>query len=281
MLTLASRRGLLRDRLVFFADRDESRAILERVAPHEVVRLRHALADLRSLGLQVPVSETRTSWIDLTGHPDALLASMKKTCRYEIRRATRIRDRFTIQAGERAAEDFLRLYNEFVTWKGYTHPMRARRYRDYLALSDVHVAYLDGEPLVGHLNLRDEQTRRVRLAFSASNRSGGDEHRRLAGWVNRYLHWHEMLTYCGAGFETYDFGGVGDGRSSVARFKLSFGGEVEIGQSCVLAGPLARGPVAAFERIARVRRTVARGRAARRHRAIGDSRPHHARRPNI
>jgi hypothetical protein len=269
MLTVASQRGLLRDRLVFFADFDESRAIVERVVPHEVVRLRHALADLRSLALQVPLSETRTSRIDLTRHPDVLLADMSKTCRYEIRRAERIRGRFTIDAGERATEDFLGLYNEFVAWKGYTHPMRARRYQDYLAVSDVVVAYLDGEPLVGHLNLRDEQTRRVRIAFSASNRRGGDERRRLAAWVNRYLHWHELLMYRSAGFETYDFGGVGDGTSSVARFKLSFGGEAEVGHCCVVAGPLARGPVEAFERIAGVRRAMARGRSARRDRRGG------------
>jgi hypothetical protein len=264
MLTVASRRGLLRDRLVFFADLEQSRAMLENVSPHEVVRLRHALADLHSLNLRAPVTATRTSRIDLTRDPDALLAGMNQTCRYQIRRAERMRGGFRIDAGQRATEDFLGLYNDFVSWKGYTHPMRARRYRDFLAVSDVLVAYLDDEPAVGHLNLRDEQTLRVRMAFSASNRAGDEMKRRLAGWLNRYLHWHEFLMYRDAGFETYDFGGIGDGTSSLARFKLSFGGEAEVGYVCTAAGRLARGPAKAFERVASMRRAGVRKRASRR-----------------
>jgi hypothetical protein len=143
--------------------------------------------------------------------------------------------------------------------------MSRRRYRHYCAVSDVFVAYLDGEPLVGHLLLRDDQIRRVRLAFSASDRSRNEVKRRLTGPVNRYLHWREFLTYRGIGFETYDFGGIGDGSSSVARLKLSFGGDVEVGQLCVVAGPLARRPMQAFERVASVRRVLARGRARRRY----------------
>lgn len=245
---------------MFFADLGESRRIVERVAPNEVVRLRHALADLRSLGLRAPVSETRTPRIDLTRDPDALLADMNKTCRRHIRLAERMRDRIAIEAGEGAARDFLGLYNRFVSWKGYTHPMSRRRYRDYRAVSDVLVAYLDGEPFVGHVNMRDEQTRRVRMTFSASDRGDDQERRRLAAWVNRYLHWHEFLRYKDNGFEVYDFGGVGDGTGSLDRFKLSFGGEVEAGQACVVAGSLTRLPVAVFERVARVRRRLARAR---------------------
>jgi lipid II:glycine glycyltransferase (peptidoglycan interpeptide bridge formation enzyme) len=267
VLTVASRRGPLRDRLVFFADLDQSRAIIEGVAANEVVRLRHALGDLRSLGLRVPVSETRTSRIDLTRDPDALLADMGKTCRRHVRLAERVVDRIAIEAGERAAQDFLGLYNQFVSWKGYTHPMSRRRFRDYRAVSDVLVAYLDGKPFVGHLNMRDEQTRRVRMTFSASNRGGSDERRRLAAWVNRYLHWQEFLMYRDSGFRAYDFGGVGDGTSTLDRFKLSFGGEVEVGQACVVTGPLARLPVDAFDRVGRVRRAVARVRGGQRHAA--------------
>jgi len=61
-------------------------------------------------------------------------------------RTSRI-DRIAINARERANEDFLGLYNAFVKWKGCTHPMSRRRYRNYCAVSDVFVAYLDGEPL--------------------------------------------------------------------------------------------------------------------------------------
>jgi lipid II:glycine glycyltransferase (peptidoglycan interpeptide bridge formation enzyme) len=261
MLTVTSRRGPLRDRLVFFADRDEGRALVEGVGPRDVVRIRHALGDLRSLGLRAPITETRTSRIDLTSEPDALLADMGKTCRREIRLAEKIVDRIAIDASERAAKDFLDLYNRFVAWKGYTHPMSLRRYRDYRAVSDVLVAYLDDEPFVGHVNLRDETKRRIRLVFSASNRRDDQEKRRLAGWVNRYLHWHEFLVYRERGFEAYDFGGIGDGTSSLDRFKLSFGGDVEVGQACVVSGALARLPVEAFDRVALVRRAVARVRA--------------------
>ena len=132
-----------------------------------------------------------------------------KSCRYEIRRADKLGDRLRMdRGGPRARDDFFRLYNDFVAWKGYAKPMTPRRLGEYLEVSDAFVAYVDDVPLAAHLVGVDRSgAGRVRLIFSASARFIDGEMGKLASPVNRWLHWQELQRYQSEGIATYDFGG--------------------------------------------------------------------------
>jgi len=196
------------------------------------------------------VGRTVTSCIDLTASVDELLHNMAaKSCRYEVRRAEKLGDRLRFRTNDDAVRgDFFTLYNQFVEWKGYTKPITARRYHRYLQVGDVTVAYLDGVPVAGHLLVADHDVGRVRLVFSASARFAEGEAAERAGPVNRWLHWQEFLHYREAGLATYDFGG-GSSKSSIGRFKLSFGGEMEEGHCVAVEGTLVRGPLRSMEAV--------------------------------
>jgi hypothetical protein len=107
-----------------------------------------------------------------------------------------------------------------------------------LNVSDVWVIYFDERPIAGRLLVRDDTVKRVRMVLSPTSRLAGEEDARLSGTLNRYLHWHELMTYKDQGMQLYDFGGVGDGSSTIARFKLSFGGFRTQDYSYVFAGAL-------------------------------------------
>jgi hypothetical protein len=84
--------------------------------------------------------------------------------------------------------------------------------------------------------VRDEEVLRARLAFSASCRPDGPSHAALSGPLNRYLHWYEIRTYQDQRFRLFDFGGIEDRTTPIAKFKLSFGGFELVEHCYVLAG---------------------------------------------
>jgi hypothetical protein len=84
----------------------------------------------------------------------------------------------------------------------------------------------------------DEDSERVRMIFSPTSRLVSREDAQLSGMLNRYLHWQELLSYKARGIKFYDFGGIGDGSSTIARFKLSFGGFRAQDYSYVFSGAL-------------------------------------------
>jgi len=164
-----------------------------------------------------------------------LLKGMKKkSCLCMIRRAERMLDRVTIEIGsEKANRDFLIVYNDFTQAKGLPE-LSARWIQENSAHCETLVLYLEGNPLCGHLVLLDPETGIVRPLYSGSRRLESPEQAAACGMLNRYLHWQEMQRYYAQGFETYDFGGLG--QASIARFKLSFGGMVLIQHFYLLSG---------------------------------------------
>jgi Acetyltransferase (GNAT) domain len=259
MIVLDQWRGPLHDHLVFFAADGEPAELARRCRPYESFRIRHALGVGDVTGAR-RVSESTTSTVDLRPEPDEIYRSMDaKSCRYEIRRAEKLDDRLTLRRNDAvAAEHFLSLFNELVAWR-YTKPLSQRRFEQYLGVSDVFAAYVDEEPVAGHLVIRDRGAARLRLVFSVSTRFVEGPLQKLTGPVNRWLHWREMLLYRDEGYEAYDFGGVNP-NSPIGRFKLSFGGGIEHGRNVLIAGTLAALPLAAFEAAEAARRR--RGRRA-------------------
>jgi hypothetical protein len=273
VIRLETTRGPFRDSLTLFARADEARDLAADIPAFEVVRFRHALENLATAFPSARVAPTRTSTIDLRLDEAQLLARMDaKSCRYEIRKAEKLGDRVVIDHSARARRDFRGLFNEFVAVKEFSGPLGQARYDRYLRVSDVWMAYVDGEAIAGHLLVRDEASSRLRLVFSASARFRGEEQRRLSGPVNRLLHWREMLDYRASGFRTYDFGGLGSGKGPIVSFKTSFGGDEEVGFDCVIAGPLA-GAALRAERLVASGRGRAQSIVARvRHRLAVDGR---------
>ena len=78
-----------------------------------------------------------------------------------------------------------------------------------------------------HIFLRDAEAGRARLLHSANRRLQEPEKARLCADLNRFLHWHEVRVYRDDGFHLYDFGGINEDRTDgIARFKISFGGDL-------------------------------------------------------
>jgi hypothetical protein len=248
----------MRDHLVFFAHGDDVAGLARACRPYDLYRIRHAV-DVPASQPATRLRESVTSVIDLAQEPDSILRGMDaKSCRYEIRRAEKLGERLTLRRGDRQADgDFRALLAGLIEHTHHIRPPTTRRYGQYLAVSDVAVAYVDGTPVAGHLVARDPAERRARLVFSASVRHEAGEFQRLSGPVNRWLHWQELLLYGREGYTAYDFGGVNP-QSSIGRFKLSFGGELERGTNVVLAGSLARAPLAILDAAGRTSRGLRR-----------------------
>jgi hypothetical protein len=227
MVVIERSRWWWRDRLVFFATESEvhQQARADGVA---IITVRQSPARLNDLPGLLSRGTSRTTCIDLSRDPGELEGAMdKKSCRYEIRKARKMLDRLSIgiEAEPACPGGFLELYNSFVKAKKHTRPLSVARLADYASTSDVWGLRLDGRMVCGHLVVRDESSRRLRLIFSATTRLNGGEEAKLCGALNRLLHWTEIEHYQAAGWATYDFGGIGDGTDPIARFKLSFGGE--------------------------------------------------------
>jgi hypothetical protein len=255
VLTLDRWVGPLRDHLVFFADGKNVAELARGCRPYDLYRIRHAL-EVSPSQPATRLRESVTSVIDLTQEPDSILGGMDaKSCRYEIRRAEKLGERLTLQRNDAvAADDFRRLLEGLIEHTRHVRPPSRRRYEQYRAVSDIAVAYVDGTPVAGHLVARSADARRARLVFSASVRHEPGELQKLSGPVNRWLHWQELLLYRQEDYLAYDFGGVNP-RSSIGRFKLSFGGEIERGTNVVLAGSLSVVPLRLLDAVEGRRRT--------------------------
>jgi hypothetical protein len=228
MVTIRRRvSGVFRYRKAWFPAREELLEISRSLRWNEIVRFFAAPDDLPALPNLIARRRMRTLWVDLAGGPEKILEGMKrKSCRYEIRRAEKMLDGVTIEAGsEKSRQDFLVGYNDFAHAK-HLRKLRPPWLREYLPLADTFVLYLRNEPLCCHLLIRDAARGIVRLLDSGSRRLETPKDAAACGALNRYLHWHEMQRYQVEGFVTFDFGGIREPADPISRFKLSFGGAV-------------------------------------------------------
>ena len=229
----------MRDRLVFFPFEDDIAALIEELSVLSVVRIRQTEVALSHPSV-FSSGVFRTACIRLA-RDDDLLAGMNKTSRNEIRSVERLGDRVDVKInGDELAGDFLGLYRAFVRAKGHTHPLSARRLSEYLTVSDIWIACLDGRAACGHLFLRDDDTGRARFLYEGNLRFDDPAMAKMNSRLNRYLHWKALCHYRDRGFTLYDWGGIGDGIGPVAQFKLSMGGEPRVDRCYTLAGSLGR-----------------------------------------
>src|SRR5262249_34317019 len=114
----------------------------------------------------------------------------------DIRKADGLGSRVRIERNEKAPRsDFLSVFNEFARLKDGVRPISARLLRRYEPFSDRIVLYLDEQPSVVMLMLRDRGSGRVRGLYQGSRRLQDSAHARVIGNLNRFLHWHNMRAY--------------------------------------------------------------------------------------
>ena len=248
MLIVEGSRFAISDRMVFFPGEDQVRRLAADLGPLSLVRIRQTDVEVTDPNV-IHSSVFRTACLDIAREDDALLAGMSKTSRNEIHKVERLGERMrVVHGGTDLSATFLEMYRSFVRAKGHTHPLSARRLQEYLRVSELWIAYVDGEPVCGHLLLVDAEEGRTRFLYEANTRFGGEELARLHSPINRYLHLASFRNYRERGLRLFDWGGIGDGEGPVARFKLSLGGEPRQDRSYVLAGAVARVAYRAFSR---------------------------------
>ena len=230
--------GIVPYRAVFFPTDETLTELTERTKPTQMARLFWTATELRNANRVVRHEKTATVCIDLSGTLEALSKGVAKNTRYEIRQAEKLGDRIRIERnGPELTDKFLALFNDFVRSKPEVAAINHSMLRRYEAHADIFMAYLDGNPVCGHVLLRDVEIGRARLLYSASRRFDDRETARLSGTLNRFLHWHEICAYREERFSAYDLGGIKeDEADGITQFKMSFGGDVVKEHTYLCAG---------------------------------------------
>jgi hypothetical protein len=230
--------GIVPYRAVFFPTDETLTELTERTKPTQMARLFWTATELRNANRVVRHEKTATVCIDLSGTLEALSKGVAKNTRYEIRQAEKLGDRIRIERnGPELTDKFLALFNDFVRSKPEVAAINHSMLRRYEAHADIFMAYLDGNPVCGHVLLRDVEIGRARLLDSASRRFDDRETARLSGTLNRFLHWHEICAYREERFSAYDLGGIKEDKADgITQFKMSFGGDVVKEHTYLCAG---------------------------------------------
>jgi hypothetical protein len=230
--------GIVPYRAVFFPTDETLTELTERTKPTQMARLFWTATELRNANRVVRHEKTATVCIDLSGTLEALSKGVAKNTRYEIRQAEKLGDRIRIERnGPEVTDKFLALFNDFVRSKPEVAAINHSMLRRYEAHADIFMAYLDGNPVCGHVLLRDVEIGRARLLYSASRRFDDRETARLSGTLNRFLHWHEICAYREERFSAYDLGGIKEDKADgITQFKMSFGGDVVKEHTYLCAG---------------------------------------------
>lgn len=257
MVIVRTMRGPFQVMEVFYPRIDEIPVLVNNLSFNQIVYLRQMSVNLPRVQLAASYIPFETSLLDLNRDERNLLACMSRTCRYQIRKADDLACRVEVRENDSTAcRDFLSLHNQFVTLKRHAERLSEGRLQAYRRAGDVLVAYFDGQPVCGHLVLRDERVRRVGVLFTASRRLLAGERTTFISALNRWLHWYEMRQYKSQGMNVYDFGGLGTDtaeKTSIAFFKQSFGGTPVLEHSYLLARLTARIAVRLFYMSRRIR----------------------------
>lgn len=170
-----------------------------------------------------------TKVIDLTQSEEQITAGYNKSTRYEVRRAERENLEFAVGAEQ---DEFCRFYNEFAVSKGFDQ-MNGQELDRYWPHVQILKSCHQGEPLVMHAYLMDEEAGRGLMLHSASHFRNQDDNqaKRLVGRANRHLHHQAILWMRERGIRTYDFGGYAKDTQdkqlqAINRFKDNFGGQL-------------------------------------------------------
>jgi lipid II:glycine glycyltransferase (peptidoglycan interpeptide bridge formation enzyme) len=204
----------------------------------EYYTLRYALAHFSQAKKPLPGFEARTTpIINLKGDLGVTFCKLSSNTRYKIRRAERegVTGVFTPSPSDGDLMRFTEHFNKFATQKKLPAANRDKLSKLSLGknLTIIEAQDKDGNVIVSHAYIADQDSSRARLLYSASHyREVSDtEDRNYIGRANRFLHWFEIQEFARHGYEFYDLGGIpvsteNHQKNEIARFKAEFGGEV-------------------------------------------------------
>jgi hypothetical protein len=191
----------------------------------------------------------KTQIINLRQDVGVIFSKLSSNTRYKIKRAERegLIPSLALTPSKDALESFANFFDEFAKQKKLPPCNRkkliALHHKNAVFLSSTREA--SGELLTSHAYVKDNDSRRVRLLYSASHFRGVAEssQRNLIGRANRLLHWYEIQRLKEAHFTHYDLGGLplnntDEEKNAIARFKLEFGGDQVVEYSGYVAGTL-------------------------------------------
>ena len=161
---------------------------------------------------------------------EELMARIKTKVRWEIKQATKQGVSFHVktQVSEKELGYYINVYNKFALKKNLEKiskaSARAALKKQCLCIT---IAQHDHKPIVIHFYLLNKNER-ARLQLSFHDISLSEEMDKLRGNANRFLHWSDIIYFKKNNFQVYDWGGVDlDGENFIAKFKMSFGGDIE------------------------------------------------------
>jgi hypothetical protein len=238
-------RRVLPYRLILWPTETFLKELAENLPLTDYARVAFASTDLEWGRCIVSHTVSLTLLIDLQRPLQAIYKDLIENARIRIHKAEKLGSRLDLRRYSggpdqgRLVEQFVALYNEFARGKSLEAiPISPADVYSYFPSADLVMAYVDNQPICGHLNLIDRESGIVRLHHSGSRRFHEPATARLAGIANVYLHWYELERYRDEGLAAYDFGSLGQVEDSVGvnRFKMQFGGTIIREHNYILAG---------------------------------------------
>ncbi|MCM1234434.1 MAG: hypothetical protein NC489_30400 [Ruminococcus flavefaciens] len=186
---------------------------------------------------------------DLTEESSNIFNKFNKNYKYEIRRGEREgieHELYTTKSieCEKIINEFEKVYNYMFESKGMRNKFNRRLVMEGLKKKQIMIsrAYQPEKKcyIVFHAYLADEKS--AILMYSASTLNGDmkKEDRNMIGWMNKYLHWYDMLWFKEHGYKRYEWGGISsrDKHDGISQFKMGFGGEMKMYYNYLTANSL-------------------------------------------
>jgi hypothetical protein len=172
-------------------------------------------------------NDSHTVELNLEQDVDVIYANFRNTVKQEIRKSEK--EGVVCDFRQDNIDEFVQFYNDFAHAKKIypTSKNRIIEMGDSLKMS---YATLNGQLLVAHSYLVDEEVGIARLFHSASKRLDETVDRNVIGRANKLLTYKDILYFKEKGYKILDFGGYLDNAQDksmqgINEFKMSFGGE--------------------------------------------------------
>lgn len=171
---------------------------------------------------------------DLLLDEETIFEGFNKNYKNEIRRAMKEGVKCSIVLGSsslvnKEVDCFERVYNKMFASKGLSNKFNRRLVLSGLNKKQIIItkSIFEGkECIVYHAYLADGNKTMLMYSASTLSEAGNKEYSNLIGWMNKYLHWFDMVWFKNNGYSKYEWGGINsiDEPNGIARFKMGFNG---------------------------------------------------------
>lgn len=126
---------------------------------------------------------------------------------------------------------FVSMYNSFAKAKNI-YPVKKKLLMNIGSSLHLSFAYFNNSPLAAHAYIADKDTGIVRLFLSGSKRLNDSAEKKIVGFSNKLLMFHDMKYFKKNNYLEYDFGGFAKNTTNkslqgINDFKKSFGGVIK------------------------------------------------------